>query len=351
MKLIAVSDKIVKKIKTDYSRSTLYEFGDVDVTNNQLINELNNISLSSEIYNFTSNHLEDKNFIVKQHHNRIYDLNRKYLKINKKKDLNVIEKKLQNNPYQLNFENDFTLNINEIKEYYKNDYKEEFFNELFNYTYNGIGKGELFLGLLTQLKQSKHNVGDLIYKGNYIEIKSDYARFKHVNGYGSTREAWKYFQIFLESKILSQSYLKTFKLNNPNNWNFNKTNINWIITQLRNLVQENIIDITQLKNLFQNIFKIIYTDITSQLLELYTTILIECIEENKGIKFLEIFLIMQYDYYKYLTEFDYMILINSQKYLIIQSIKDFQKKIKYINYSSFSWKEDRNCVFSVSLKK
>ncbi len=351
MKLISISENLLKKIKKEYKNFNIIEFGEIDITNHILLNEINNMSLSSEIYSFTVNQLEENNFISKQHSSRIFELNKKYLKLNKKKDLIQVDNTLKKYPYQVDLNSNCTSSISDITNYYSSYYEEDFFKELFEYNYNGIGKGELFLGMLSQLKKSSL-IGDLKINEENIEVKADFSRFKHVNGYNSVRIAWNYFKQEILNKLNNnQLLIEEYKLEDPNTWNFNKSTIDWIINRFQKLIKLKACEYEQIFDLLFHTFKMIYTDISEALLTKYIDKLIDDIKENKGQEFLDNFLILQFDYYQHLTKFNYMILIDKSKYLILKDPQDLKSKLSFIRYSSFSWKEDRNCVFSVSLKK
>lgn len=341
MKLVSISKRQYYNFKKNHPKAQIKLFGEIE--NNQELQIQNKIN-EKGINEFANRLLTHNNFNSTYSAQFISFLNTGLINSDKS-TLNKLYNKLTILPVQTHINTTQPISLNHIISHYSNDFTSDFFSELLNFRLDGVGKGELFLGLLTNLVNGTKS--DLKLENKEIEVKSVGGRLRDVYGYDSGNSTFEYINSEFKNNLQPDIYTE---LNlNIDSWNFIQKNVKFINEKLNKLIEQNYLSTDKLKTIFKIAFLKMYNQCPDSIVNRFVTNVFNgYLSENK---LLEQFLIFQYEYYHFIKQFDYLLLIDNNNYLYINDKDDFKNKIQYINYSGVSFVHERNCAYSISLKK
>ncbi len=204
-----------------------------------------------------------------------------------------------------------------------------------------IGKGEMFFFLFAN-NTYQGTKGDLVVDGVEVELKGPLARMLSTKGYTSTNSVFEnYFKPYLDDKFPGRLSP------DPNYYNFNIAGIERLVD-----IYLEINDPEWCKNHLLETFKRLYT-INDILVHRFIK---ETVRADGGFErydFIRNFYEFQFDYYKSIDGFAGIQYINPKtgNLLYIQSGHDLKNNLdKFKTHLSFSWKENRNVTWQLTLK-
>jgi len=341
MRLVSMSKRQYYNIKSDHPNASIKYIGELQPNKELYIkNKIN----EENIIEFTENILEFNNF-NSSYFNSIFALFSNSIVNSNKVSLNTLYKKLTTNTIYTPVDTPKPVSLIHISQHFKNDFQHSFFSNLLNLRLDTVGKGELYFALLTDLINGTSS--DLKFNDLDIEVKNQSGRLRDIYGYDSGNKLYTY----LETELKTELTVPQFNDLNMSidSWNFNQKNSNSLNTNINRIIEQNQVSKFTMKNMFKSAFLLMYNQCPDVIIDKFVNnIFSDYLTDHKLISEL---LIFQFEYYQYIKQFDYLLLMNSDEYIYIKDKSDFINKMKFINYSGFTLKHERSSAFSLSLKK
>jgi len=325
----------------------------VNISNsdNNIIIELTDINEESKIYQYINYILNYKNEILIKE--KIFELLKlkRIANINNKKYFDTLLNEISDiffkcidykyiisfldliikEPYIMDVSNNNIFNISDIITYYINKLNitdnsiiniKLFLNLFINYkTITTIGKGEFFILIMTDTKISDiDGKSDIMIDGFLIELKGNSGRLRGQYGFNSTGIAWNNFVKKL-NETLPINIINELNLTELNTWNFNNKQLTNVISNYKKIIEYT--DINTFNDIIKSFFKTLYTNIDDYDLNRFINMITikDKIVLNEN-QLLNLYLTLNYNYYKKIEQFDFLMLFDTNDTYNILFIRD-----------------------------